>query len=149
MDWIKDSIQNSLKFTKRHLKKTGGYSYWNAVNTTPKMKTIVWSLQTIITPLVRNFRQLLKRVHLDSHTLSTWLRIHLPYLLWRSKTPLQGMSWYDTKLHLEMKLLPMRSGDCGVPFSLPLLPCALWLRNEVPVRVSSMGQIKLVSWVWH
>ena len=37
----------------------------------------------------------------------------------------------------------MRSGECGVPISLPLFPDPLWPEVIVTVRVSSIGQINL------
>ena len=45
---------------------------------------------------------------------------------------------YDTKLHIGMRLLFWRSGDCGVNYSLPLLPGPLSSRLVEPVRVLSI-----------
>ena len=63
--------------------------------------------------------------------------------------PKQRVSWYDINLDLMVRLQFWRYGESGVTLSLPLLLGRLCLRVVVLVRVSSMGQIELMSWVWY
>ena len=64
------------------------------------------------------------------YTLSAGYRIQWLHPLQEGKTIPKVFLWYDTKLHLVVKLLFLSS-------SLPLLPIGV----AVPVRVSTMGQI--------
>ena len=49
----------------------------------------------------------------------------------------------DTKLQLVLRLQFLRSGECGLPHLLPLLPGSLRLRILISVRVPCIDQTEL------
>ena len=55
-----------------------------------------------------------------------------------SKTPTKRG---DTKLNLMVRLQFLSSEECEVILSLPLLLVQLWPNIEVPLKISSMGEI--------
>ena len=61
---------------------------------------------------------------------------------WGVKTTQKGMSRYDIKLHLIVRLKFWRSGECRVTASLALLPGSLW-HGVVILRVSYTCKIDL------